>query len=614
MKVEGCSTIITDGIPNRERSRLTARELLAMAGAIRSSSSSKNQPSDNSSTSAADDEENLLLNAADLSLGHNGSELKLTRGIKQPAHSGSIVGHSEVIGDIIYTRNSKFSSSNLDLPVKIDYSTLRSHSGAESIIQSSMDRSVKGDNPNTIEASRGGGVGEWVDLGASFVAHARLAMLYHSRWVQKVSANGAASNNDSNLHSGSSSSSGQSNSESDVSSSNRIDVNEYYQLAEEAAAVAMKVYRLVFCCKLLVEEDIFTESDAEVVNEEGGREGALIRSEDAKRSDLKMLYIVLKQRLFDKLCDTEGSNSSGVGSCDCTDDRVHSSEQSSPMSRLCYSKEYMKDVRRSMQVADLLPKQRGGRGKKKAGFTEGFNRIERIVNNHRVHFDTDTVTDTGTGGGVLAGHKSNGSSDHSVCTITQVNATDAGTGDADGASDIISSGSNSNSSSSSNSSTYFNPTGLYDEHCDPEGGKHRPCIGYTGFNRNSSCVGDDSGDDGSDESRNEEEKEEGRRHDDVYCHGQSAVRRESPSLSRTDESSSTGIGTNVGISGTKSIGIGGSTGIGDRGWVCGTDKVKGPGAAPLKGNKKDRRNAMRLEKFGAPKAPLPVLRPEERIG
>jgi hypothetical protein len=585
---EGFTTMITEGTAKEERSQLTARELLTIAGAVRSTSSSKNQQSDNS-TPAADDEEKLLLNAADLSLGHNGSEPSLRRRLNQLSNGDFIVGRSAVVGDIIYTRN-KFSSSDLDQSIHSDSSTLCSHPENISIIQSSKFASEKDDNPATIEAPRG--VGEWVDLGASFVAHARLAMLYHSRCVQKVAANDAAASNDNSHHNGTSSCSGRSNSEIDISSSNEMKVIGDIQLAEAAAAVAMKVYRIVFCSKALEEEDMYDENEADVVSEEGGREGAPWRPKAAKISDLKTLYTVLKRKLFNKLCDAEDSNSNGDDSCGYTHGTAHKSEQSSPTDRghigrsegqrLRYSKEFMKDVRRSMQVADLLPKQRGGKGKKKASFTEGFNRIEEIVNTHRVHFDTDI--DTGSGGRALplAGQNSIDGSDASELANMRTTAS-TGSGAGDGAAKV--SGHVSTSSSSGGS------TGLCSEECD-------------------GTAGDCSDDDGN-ESCSEEERENGKKEGRHRNHDQSAVGRDGTPPGRTGESNS----NNNSTSSSKSIDIGGSIGVGiglgDRGRVgsSGTDRVAGSGfaALPLKGNKKDRRNALRLQKFGAPKAPLPAL-------
>jgi hypothetical protein len=575
---EGLTTMITGRISQGERSKLTARELLITAGSVRSSSSSKNQQSDNS-TPPADDEEKLLLKAADLSLGHNGSEPNFNRRLRQLANGDFVVSHSAVVGDIIYTRNSKF-SCDLDQSTETVSSTLHPHPEEASIIKESLVTSGEDDNPVTIEARGGGGIGEWVDLGASFVAHARLAMLYHSRCVQRVIANDPSENDDCSHHNGTSSSSGRSNSESDVSSSSEMKVNRDYQLSEEAAAVAMKVYGIVFCSKALGEEDITDENEADVVSEEGGREGELGRSKAAKRSNMSMLYIVLKRQLFNKLSDTEDSNSGGDDSCGYTHSTAHGSDQSGPTGRghegsteghrLCYSKEYMKEVRRSMHLADLLPKQRGGRGRKKASFTEGFNRIEKIVNNHRVHFENDT--DTGTGGGALnldlTGHKSCDGSDLPVHANVQATASAA-----DGAGGYV--------SSSSSTCT---------EKCDGTAGN---------------CGDDDN------ESCSEEEKEEGIDHDHDHDHEQSALRSDGSPLGCTDESSSISSSS----SGSKSIGIGGSVAIsigrGDRGCVnsSGGNRVPGlvPAPLPLKGNKKDRRNALRLEKFGAPKTPLPAL-------
>jgi hypothetical protein len=573
---EGLTTMITDRISKGERSKLTARELIITAGSVRSSSSSKNQQSDNC-TPPADDEEKLLLKAADLSLGHNGSEPNFNRSLRQLANGDFVVSHSAVVGDIIYTRNSKFSCSDLDQSTENISSTLHPHPEEVPFIQESLVTSGEDDNPDTIEARRGGGIGEWVDLGASFVAHARLSMLYHSRCVQRVIANDAAANDDCSHHNGTSSSSGRSNSESDVSSSSEMKVNRDYQLAEEAAAVAMKVYGIVFCSKALEEEDITDENEADEVSEEGGREGELGRSKAAKRSNLSMLYIVLKRQLFNKLSDTEESNSGGDDSCGYTHSTAHSSDQSGPMGRghegsteghrLCYSKEYMKEVRRSMQLADLLPKQRGGRGRKKASFTEGFNRIEKIVNNHRVHFENDT--DTGTGGSALdldlTGHKSSDGSDLPVHANMQATASAA-----DGSGGHVSSS---------------RSTGLCTEKCD-------------------GTAGDCSDDDGNEScSEGAKEKEEGSDRD----YNPSALRSDGSPMGHTDESSS--------VSSSNSIGIGGSVGMsigrGDRGSVSSSsgNRVPGPVSAPLplKGNKKDRRNALRLEKFGAPKAPLPAL-------
>lgn len=263
---------MTDVAKHEDILKLTAREFLTRAEVIRSSSI-KARSSEQIALSVDENEEKLLLSAASLSLGSASTDPNLVLNdcmmgnLKHLEHGDYFVSHSAAVsGDISYTRNSRFIST---VPV----SSVPSSPGKQFAARPSYSLEIAGgENINRGESlikpliidPEIAAAAEEVDLGASFVAHARLAMLYYKRSVeaknvpQKVPESNSTGSSD--LDGTDNSGSKQNNdAEGDNSKnkknsininimSNKTDLQKTdLQHAEAAAAVAMKIYRIVFC-------------------------------------------------------------------------------------------------------------------------------------------------------------------------------------------------------------------------------------------------------------------------------------------------------------------------------------------------------------------------------